>query len=199
VSPARSAALDPNEVAVKALLVGILGLTIVESLEIIVNRSFGWHGVRHFMILYGEWLFLPVAAVVTRISLALGKSGILVAAAVFTICFLLITQFRGVWVWNGTFDKFEQSSASWLIPSLIGAVVAIVHWIFVPRTSYVNSLESATNIMFATLSVSILIYILLLRVYPVDSVFAPTRHFALMTSWLVLFPLTMYTRRNNVT
>jgi len=126
------AALIESETTLSAILAGVAGITTIEVVQLTVNRMSGYHWLQVQFLLYGEWMFSLVTAWVLWISLRIGPRGILIAGVTFTISFVLLTQFRGLWVWNGTFDRYEKSLLPLIVPTIAGTAIGSLS-IFLPR------------------------------------------------------------------
>jgi hypothetical protein len=189
------AAKSDNETVLSALLVGLIGLTLIEAVELFVNKATGNHWLRIRFILYGEWMFLPASAWVAWLSLRLGARGLLLAGATYTICFVLMTQFRGLWLWGGTFDRYESSKVSWLFPVGVGLAVALTIYCLHKQKTMQATSPNLTNTLLSLFCGSVIVSALMQNLYPIGSVFAPTRIYGLAAALVVLATACLVSRR----
>lgn len=137
------------------------------------------------LVMYGHLLFAISSFWAFAISPRTAK-GILLGATSLVFSYLIMTQFRGPWAWQGTFEWHQQSQAPWLWSFLVGGLVAIVS-LFTLKNAKQKSIHSAKRdciYLFGLIASSIITF-LASRFWPTDSFAAPTLHYALAAISLV--------------
>src|SRR5579862_8199593 len=158
---------------VQTFAMAMIALTAVDTVMILVSHSSLPMATRIFAVRYGAWLFVPAWAPVGWVARPLGPRRYLTLAAAFATAYTMLTQFRGSWIWNGTFDMYAYSRAPWLFTSLSGVGLALGFVSFL-RSDRVPSAK-ATAILLVGLAASLVASAFLPRWWPNDSEFAATR------------------------
>lgn len=131
----------------------------------------------------GHWLLIPGLCLVGLISRPLGRMRYLPLLAAVVTLYTFVSQFRGIWIWLGTFDKFSQSQTGWTLSLAIGLVVAVLVG-FKKEIPKVN--RAATSYWLLLLAASLAVLTYSSRWMPVDSEFAFTRPIATVVTIIVL-------------
>ena len=109
----------PDVVPAVALCVALCGIVILElAMRATLTHAPG--RMRIFAIREVGWAFLPLALGMQWLLRGSGVKGLATACAVAVTAYVTIVQFRGLWVWSGTFDAYWYSKAPWIMPGLAG-------------------------------------------------------------------------------
>jgi hypothetical protein len=171
---------------ISCLCAALVLLTAVEGLIIAVSRS-GWEPFRKLWF-YGHagWLFLPGGALIGLCARGGTAIRFLALGAAFVTAYVALTQFRGTWIWDGTFDAFKYPRSGWFYPGLAGCLMAF-GISFIPRKTPASSLGS--QLWLIGLTAAVVLSVFLPRYALVNSDFAPTRWIALAAILLCLVVL----------
>jgi hypothetical protein len=169
----------------------MVALTVVDTLMIGVNRSFLPTLVKIQFVRFGEWLFFPAAFGVGLASGVLGSKKAIPVMASAAAAFIMITQFRGAWIWSGTFDKYDEPRTAWIVISLSGLLAGGI----VAGVRPAPPRAELTIAMLISLALCVLVTAMTSKMWPGDSDFAPTRYISLLVSLLILSGLAIYARR----
>lgn len=138
----RATPRQEDQIVLSAIALALIGVTLVELLVTWVSHSSIPVPRRVFFAENNVWLFAPVGFVVALFCAPLGKGGVIASAAALTLLVLVVLNFRGMWVWPGTFDRFEQSPYRWIMPLILGAITGMLLWM-VPPTHQVRGIHRA--------------------------------------------------------
>lgn len=155
----------------------LIGVTCVEAVMIGVNKSPLDSSLRLLFVRYGEWLFVPACAFVGYTVRPFGRIRIILLAVAYLTAYSLVTQFRGSWIWDGTFDAYEYSRLPWYRASLYGIIISLIICYFPGQSRFK---AAKTGPLLVALTVSSVLSAVLPRLWPADSAFASTRFLAMI-------------------
>ncbi|HJP83518.1 MAG TPA: hypothetical protein VJ835_08440 [Fimbriimonadaceae bacterium] len=178
------------------LLVGfILGYSLasLHLVEVLYEASVRFQPLGSGMAAW--YLLKGIIFLLWPISLALGIFGgrfgwpgtaVTIAGAVLQLT--LIREFRGVHIWDGTFDLYSQDGSEWFKPVLYGNLLGVaIGWASsLKRPPDHKKLLSVSKISVLILAATVLITIFATVYWPADSVFAPSRPYVLAGAATVL-------------
>jgi len=176
---------------VQVLAAALICLTLVDAVMVGINKSSLESSTRILFVRYGEWLFLPACAFVAWVARPFGRTSLMLLVAAYTTCYAFLTQFRGAWIWDGTFDAYEYSRLPWYRVCLFGIATSLLICCFPSRPPM---RASRTSILLVLLTAATLLSAVMPRIWPMDSAFVSTRFLA-MTAALLGLILLLFTSR----
>lgn len=133
----------------------------------------------HYLIMYGHFMFFPAAWWVTCTANRLGRRGLVVGLASLVLCYIIITRFRGPWVWQGMLDYWKQSQLPWLIPSFMGIVAGAATSLYLNNRRKEGAAVPPDDIRYVyALGIVGGLESVASYLWPFDSMFAPSLHVA---------------------
>lgn len=175
-SPQSVATLEGAEEAhgiVQTVAAALVALTGIDAVMLFVNRSAMPTSTRLFTIKYGEWLFIPACLLVGWVASGLRQRRFLPLAAAFATAFTALTQFRGSWIWSGTFDEFYYDRLPWVRSGLLGIALAFGLGSLVRRKAPPSWRTSI--LWLGLLAASLVASVFLPKLWPNDSEFVASR------------------------
>jgi len=171
---------------VQVMAAMLISLTCIEGVMLAVNRSSLDSSVRLLFVRYGEWLFVPACVLVGWIARPFSRARMLLLITTFTMGYGLITQFRGSWIWDGTFDAYDYPRWPWYRACLVGITLCLAIC-YLPTKSLANTTKS--GILLSVLTVASLLSAALPRIWPLDSAFVATRFIGMVVALIGLIVL----------
>lgn len=114
---------DEDRIVLSAIALALVGLTLIELIVTLVSRSSIPTARRVYFARENVWLFAPLGSVIIMFCAPLRARGMLAAVAALVLVVLVVLNFRGMWVWPGSFDRFQESSLRWIGPMALGAIL----------------------------------------------------------------------------
>ncbi len=149
-----------------AILAAILLELGLELIMFAINRSSSSRYIKLFFINNGEYFHILTWAAVAILSSPLGTKRFLTCALAFALVTYSNFQFRGPWVWDGTFDHSDLSYRKWLISGLVGLTVGTAFsWKWQPALRD----ERLLSTIFISLFILMISTVVLSGLLPVDS------------------------------
>lgn len=191
MTTARSAPIDQRDadrIVLSSIALALIGLTLVELVVTWASHSNMPMRRRVFFAENNVWLFLPVGFFVTLFGAPLGWRGLLASAASLTLLSLTVLNFRGMWVWQGTFDRFDDSALRWIVPLISGAVLALP-LLAVPFAKRIHGWHRANRWWTGGVAVAAVASFYYADAFIMGSEWPPTRFIALAAALVVLLVL----------
>lgn len=170
---------------VAVVAAGLIALTAVDLLVFLLGGLHTFSKLSWYVIRFDYVLFAGATAWIVWVGAKLRQRAWVVILASLVIAYLVCTRFRGLWVWPGTFDLYEQSALPWLLASLVGIVLGAASALFFQLRYAQGSVPNDFTYLVA-LAISAMTVFLCGRASPLDSRFAETRSIALGMCALVL-------------
>ncbi len=176
-------------VAIDVVCIAAYSLFLVDAIAVGVNASPLATAVKVQSLQFYPFLFcipgLIIGVVVGRMRLKGVPHLFIGLSTVYFLC----RQFRGAWIWGGTFDKYGEPMVTWLSPLLIGSLVGYLAGLAAPLVSseFEHSPKRTCIHVSALLITGFGVWVLT-ALYPNDSFFPPSRivgHFSLAALVLV--------------
>jgi hypothetical protein len=161
----------------------VMSTALFSSVELIlalVSRSALPDPIRLFFVRNSLWMLMCASAVPVAYSVPLRARGPVVLAVAAAINLFLMMQFRGAWIWVGTFDSYEQSAKPWMMAMALGVVLGYLA-LLVPswRSSQADTGEKTVNAWLVALCALTIATGAVSLLAPMQSEFAPTRFLGL--------------------
>ena len=138
-----------------------------------------------WLVMYGHFLFAPATFWVVTVAARLGKRSWVIGLSSLVLSYLIMTRFRGPWVWQGTLDYWHMSQQPWMLPACIGVVLGIT-WCTARRESFLSKPYPDDIRFLGALGTCGLLDMAASWLWPFDSIFAPTLHLAIGAVTLLL-------------
>jgi len=165
--------------AAVALTLPIAIVTLVESFILaVVARWMPGSRVALFVLGHGHWLLALALAVGCMPACRRGGQGALAIAAGMAIALFCIFRFRGSHEWEGTFSLYDRNPHYWEFAAVLGATMAALGGLAMSRFSQPK--HTWTLVAAATVVLATLVSWFDACTYSSMSLFAPTRHLAML-------------------
>lgn len=177
----RDHEVAPESRMLTVVVMSVVLLSLVDILLAFVVRSGLPDPVRLFFVRNSMWFLGGASALVTVYSIALRATGPLVLGIATAINLFLMMQFRGPWIWVGTFDLYEQSAKPWLLALGAGVAIGYLGLLIPPvRKARPTTDEQVVSRWIIALFATTIACAFASLNSPFDSEFAPTRFIGLI-------------------
>lgn len=187
-APAATPVRTEANSTIATIAVGLILLTLSESAMLHLFKSGLPRESKLFFIRNGEVFFSVTIAGVFFVASYLGSRGLLAALASLAITLAAFISFRGSWVWQGFFDRYEDSRGSWNLACLVGILAGGIIFGFNafrkdrPRPATTLTRDASISV----LAVLTLVSFFEARSITIDSAFESTRFIPLGITTLIL-------------
>ncbi len=161
----------------------VLGFHAVEAVRGLRVLVFGYGHVEVWLLRHTPYLLVVAMAFAAYRVVRMGARSVFFACIGLLCVYLINHNFRSFVVWPGTFEAWSLGDSGWLIPVAAGSVIGSVLALVVNarcgvRLSDTQTWGWAIAITLGAWGIAVARFE---EIVPVDSVFAPTRHIALLT------------------
>ena len=155
-------------------------LIAVEIAEFSVRIPLAIGGsTQYWLMRFTPWFLAIMVATVIWWSGKLGKVGAVAGLAGAGLAFVVITNYRGTYIWPGIFDLINMPGGELKIAYLLGIVTGVVTLIFRTKPKFAPG-RISDYCLAATLVLLGLVEWVASAKFPIESQFAPLRHISLL-------------------
>jgi len=174
--------LDSNAGVIAVVAAPLIAITFVDIFVLALGLGkFLPTSLSRPVVGYGHLLFAPAVFWAVVLASRLGRRGPVVGFCSLVLAYIVFTRFRGPWVWQGTFDWWNQDSAApWLWSAFAGAMAGVAWSACRSRVRPADPQRPPQDFPFVVaLAVAATASLLSSLIWPYDSIFAPSLHLAL--------------------
>jgi hypothetical protein len=171
-------------------------LIAVEIAEFSVRIPLAIGGAAQYWLMrFTPWFLAMMVAAVIWWSGKLGKVGAIAGLAGAGLAFVVITNYRGTYIWPGIFDLVNMPDGELKISYLLGVVAGATTLIFRTKPKIAPGRITDYCLAVAVVALGLLEWVCSTK-FPIESQFAPLRHISL---WVLAVVFSSFLVVNEVT
>ena len=155
-------------------------LLAVEIAEFSVRIPIAIGGVpQYWLMRFTPWFLASMLAIISWWAGKLGRAGMIAAIAAAGLSFIVITSYRGTYIWPGIFDLVSMKDGDLKIAFAFGVIAGVISHVFRTKPKFAPS-RSTDIVAVGGLVLCGVIEWISASKFPIESQFAPLRHISLL-------------------